>query len=123
MTGGTVYPMLEVVARGRTDFSMAIAGGLCLCLIDRVCNERIKNEPILLRCFAGSGIITGVEFVIGVLVNLVFKLNVWDYSSLPMNLLGQICLPFSVLWFFATLPAMAICRLFDQSKLLAKQKK
>ena len=30
-------------------------------------------------------------------------LHIWDYSSLPFNLLGQICLPFTVLWFFLAL--------------------
>lgn len=26
-------------------------------------------------------------------------LGVWDYSAAPFNLLGQICLPFTLLWF------------------------
>lgn len=121
LTGGTIYPTLEVAARGRTDFSMAVAGGLCLCLIDRVCNEKIKNEPLLIRCAAGSGIITGVEFLIGVLVNMVLRLDVWDYSSLPLNILGQICLPFSILWFFATIPAMGLCKLCGRSRFLSQK--
>lgn len=29
-----------------------------------------------------------------------FGWNVWDYNNMPLNLLGQICLPFTVLWFF-----------------------
>ena len=33
-------------------------------------------------------------------------LNIWDYSNMPLNLWGQICLPFSCLWFF--LSAVAI---------------
>jgi len=120
LTGGTIYPALEVACRGRTDVSMAAAGGICLCLIDRVCNRDIKSSPLAVRCFAGSGIITGVEFTIGVLVNLILKMNVWDYSQLPLNILGQICLPFSLLWFVATIPAIGICRLFDRSKVLSK---
>ncbi len=120
MTGGTIYPALEVAFRGRTDVSMAAAGGICLCLIDRVCNQNIKLQPLAVRCFAGSGIITGVEFIIGVLVNLVLKMDVWDYSQMPLNILGQICLPFSLLWFVATIPAMGICGLFDKSKYLSK---
>lgn len=120
LTGGTIYPTLEVACRGRTDISMAAAGGICLCLIDRICNERIKTKPLALRCFAGSAIITGVEFAVGVLVNLALKLNVWDYSALPLNILGQICLPFSLLWFLATIPAMGICSVADKSKYLTK---
>ncbi len=119
-TGGTVYPAMEIIARGHTDFSMAVAGGICLCLIDHICNKRIRNQPLYVRCVAGSGIITGVEFAIGVLVNLVLKMNVWDYSAMPLNILGQICLPFSILWFLLTIPAMGICRLVSRSKLLSK---
>lgn len=118
LTGGAIYPTLEIAARGRTDFSMAVAGGLCLCLIDHICNGKIKDEPLYVRCAAGSGIITGVEFMIGVLVNLILRLNVWDYSSMPLNILGQICLPFSLLWFAATIPAMGLCQLCGRSKFL-----
>ncbi|NLJ30859.1 MAG: hypothetical protein GX424_04540 [Clostridiales bacterium] len=120
LTGGTIYPSLEILFRGRTDISMAAAGGICLCLIDRVCCQDMKYRPLELRCFAGSGIITSVEFTIGVLVNLILKMNVWDYSQLPLNILGQICVPFSILWFAATIPAIGLCSLFEKSKVFAK---
>ena len=108
-TGGTIYPLLEIASRGRTDFSMALAGGVCLCLIDRIC------------CLAGSGIITTVEFCTGLIVNILLKMDVWDYSALPVNIMGQICLRFSVIWCFLTIPAMGVCTLFDKSKLLTKK--
>jgi hypothetical protein len=114
LAGGTIYPSLEILCRGKTDFSMALAGGICLCLIDGVCNSRLRMRPLAVKCFAGSGIITSVEFATGILVNLVLKLNVWDYSQLPMNILGQICLPFSLLWFFLTIPALRLCVLYDR---------
>ena len=50
--------------------------------------------------FIGSTIITVLEFITGCIVNLWLGWNVWDYSNLPLNLLGQICLPFSILWYF-----------------------
>lgn len=116
--GGTLYPIMEILCRGKTDFSMAIAGGTCLCLIDKVCNHKLHNMSLAVKCFAGSGIITSVEFIIGVIVNLMMKMDVWDYSQMPMNILGQICLPFSILWYAATIPAMLLCssceRLFDR---------
>jgi hypothetical protein len=114
LTGGIVYPALEVLCRGKTDFSMAVAGGLCVCLIDSVCNDRLKNESLPIKCFAGSGVITTVEFWTGVLVNMVLKLNVWDYSKMPMNILGQICAPFSLLWCLLTIPAMGLGILYDR---------
>lgn len=114
LTGGVIYPSLEIICRGKTDFSMAVAGGLSLCLIDIVCNCRLRMKPLYIKCCAGSGIITSIEFITGVLVNMVLKLNVWDYSQLPMNILGQICVPFSLLWFFITVPALQLCTLYDK---------
>lgn len=113
-TGGTVYPLLEIASRGRTDVSMALAGGICLCLIDKVCCTKMKGKHPVLRCAAGSGIITGVELVTGIVVNLILKMDVWDYSALPANFLGQICPRFSLIWFFLTIPAMGVCFLFDK---------
>ncbi len=120
LTGGTIYPLLEITCRGKTDISMAAAGGVCLCLIDRVCNHNMKSAPLSMKCFAGSSIITAVEFATGLLVNVALKLNVWDYSAMPMNIMGQICLPFSILWFLATLPAMGICGLCEKSRFFVK---
>lgn len=114
VTGGVIYPFLEIICRGHSDFSMAVAGGICLCMIDRVCNCRLKFRPMAVKCAAGSAIITTVEFITGILVNLVLKLDVWDYSQLPMNFLGQICVPFSLLWSIITIPAMQLCGLYDQ---------
>lgn len=114
-TGGVIYPTLEILCRGRTDFSMALAGGACLCLIDRICNERLRTMPLSVRCFAGSGVITAVEFGTGVIVNLILKLNVWDYSQMPMNILGQVCMPFSILWCLMTIPAMQLCTVYDKA--------
>lgn len=114
LTGGIIYPSLEIFCRGYTDVSMSIAGGICLCLIDQICNCRLKFRPLAVRCMAGSVIITSVEFAIGILVNLVLKLNVWDYSQLPMNFMGQICVPFSLLWSVLTIPAMQLCGLYDR---------
>ena len=112
--GGVIYPMLEIFCRGRTDVSMAVAGGVCLCLINRICNGDLKSSPLTLKCFAGSAIITSVEFATGVLVNIVMKLDVWDYSDIPLNIMGQICLPFSILWFVLTIPALGLCMLCDR---------
>lgn len=114
LTGGTVYPALEVISRGHTDISMSIAGGVCLCLIDQICHQKMQNRSLAQRCAVGSGIITSVEFLTGIIVNIVFKMNVWDYSSMPGNILGQICLPYSLLWFFLTLPALGVCSWFER---------
>jgi uncharacterized membrane protein len=122
ITGGVLYPFLEIICRGHSDFSMAVAGGISLCLIDKVCNCRLKFSPLTVKCMAGSAIITAVEFITGILVNLVLKLDVWDYSQLPMNFMGQICVPFSLLWSILTIPAMQLCGLYDQLTVKVSEK-
>ncbi|MFI3206319.1 MAG: hypothetical protein R3Y33_03640, partial [Clostridia bacterium] len=113
-TGAVSYPILEILWRGYSHFSMAIAGGLCLVFINKFCCEKFCDKPMYLRCSLGSLIITSIELIVGLIVNKVFFLNVWDYSTLPFNVLGQICLPFSLAWFFICIPAMYICKKISQ---------
>lgn len=47
-----------------------------------------------------------MEFTSGVFINIVLGLGVWDYSALPFNVLGQVCLPFSALWLLLSVPAI-----------------
>ena len=116
--GGCGYQWVELAWRGTTHWTMFLAGGICLCLIDHICNRRMRRRPLLARCCAGSGIITCVELAAGIVVNLILHLDVWDYSVLPMNLFGQVCLPFSALWVLLSLPAMGLGRLLDRSRFL-----
>ena len=85
--------------------------------IDRVCNRRMKKSTLLRKCAAGCGIITLVEFTTGMVVNRALHLKVWDYSKESFNIKGQICPRFSFFWFFLTIPALGICRLFGKSKI------
>lgn len=116
LTGSCAYPTLEMAWRGHTHYSMALAGGVCLLLIDHVCCGVLEGHSLFTRCLAGSGLITGVELMAGIVVNQLLGLGVWDYSDMPMNLMGQVCLPYSVLWFGLTLPAMALCGLLRESR-------
>ena len=50
----------------------------------------------------GTFIITGYEFATGLMVNLILRLRVWDYSDMPFNIKGQVCLPFMLVWFIFT---------------------
>ena len=116
LTGSCAYPTLEMAWRGHTHYSMALAGGVCLCLIDHICCGMLEGRSLFTRCLAGSGLITGVELAAGIIVNQVMGLGVWDYSDMPMNIMGQVCLPYSVLWFGLPLPAMALCGLLRESR-------
>ncbi len=98
LIGGTLYVILETLWRGYTHWTMAVVGGVCFTAVLAV-NRRLPPEwGLLPRAAVGGGIITAVEFPAGVLVNLVFRWQVWDYSGMPLHLLGQICLPFTAIW-------------------------
>ena len=96
--GGLGYCLLEVLWRGYTHLSMAVVGGICFMGIGYI-NARFKKQRILKRAFLCSFFITAIELISGIILNIVFNMNVWDYSSLPFNLMGQICLYYWVLWF------------------------
>ena len=98
--GGIIYTIMEILFRGYTHYSMFILGGICFICLGLI-NEILSWEtPLALQMLIGSTIITILEFITGCIVNLWLGWNVWDYSGLPLNLLGQICLPFSILWYF-----------------------
>lgn len=104
--GGFTYCGIETLFRGYSHISMLIAGGVCFLLIDYM-NQRYKYEiPLAGRMFLSSLIITAVEFLAGLIVNLWMHLNVWDYSALPLNAWGQICPLFSLIWFVLSAPAI-----------------
>ena len=98
LCGGCVYFLIEMAWRGHSHWTMAVLGGVCFVLIGDI-NEFIPwNMPLVLQGAIGSGIVTLLELVSGIILNLWLGLGIWDYSNMPFNFLGQICLPFSLLW-------------------------
>lgn len=95
--GGMFYCGVELLWRQWTHGSMFLLGGLCFYVVGGL--NRHVHWSILTQMAIGALIITFFEFWTGVIVNRVMHLGVWDYSHVPMNLLGQICLPFTLLWF------------------------
>lgn len=99
LLGGHSYCTLEILSRGRTHYSMFFAGGIIFMILFYIAGK-MKKAPLLKKCFLGAVIITAVEFIFGIVFNTIFHMNVWSYDEVPFNLLGQICLPYSLLWFF-----------------------
>ena len=106
--GASLYSLIEVLWRGFTHWSMSLAGGLCMCGI-YVTNDRFKGTSGAERCFLCSLMITVVEFITGVIMNIGLGMKIWDYSKRPFNILGQICLLYSFFWFLLSFPAISIC--------------
>ena len=110
IVGGGLYSLLEILYRGFTHWSMTITGGACLILMYRT-DIKFEASRLWKKCLMGSGIITILEFSVGCIVNIFFKWDVWDYSKTPFNILGQVCLPFSLIWFLISAPVVYFCKL------------
>ena len=72
---------------------MFLAGGIGFLLLGRLTKDRL---PPWAEVLIGAGIITMIELAAGLLFNREY--TVWDYRDAPLNLWGQICLPFTLLW-------------------------
>lgn len=113
--GGGVYMTLEFLWRGRSHYSMFLLGGLCFLLMGQL-NRLLRRVSLSVQLLMSSAMITSLEFATGLLVNRDYA--VWDYRNMPYNFLGQICLPFSLLWIPVSLLGML---LYDRAdKLLQK---
>lgn len=110
--GGGLYVALEFFWRGRSHVSMFLAGGAALALFGGVVT-RFEALPMAALCLMGSVLITALEFIAGAVVNVRLRLAVWDYSRLPFNLYGQICLRYSLLWFGLSAPAVVIVKVVN----------
>jgi uncharacterized membrane protein len=106
LLGGTIYFFIEILFRGFSHSSMFICGGLCFVIIGLLNETKYFKIPLFLKMFISSIIITVLELITGLIVNVWLKLEVWDYSSLPFNFMGQICILYTALWFFLSLPAI-----------------
>lgn len=96
LIGGFGYCTIEILWRGRTHYSMFFAGAIILSTFYYI--SKASSLNFWLKCIIGMIIITGVELIFGIVFNIMLKENVWDYSGMPLNLLGQICVPFSLIW-------------------------
>ena len=103
LIGGISYGIIEILFRGYTHWSMLITGGICF-LIFYLINFRLESNNLLIRCVISTLVITTLEFIVGYIVNIVLKWNVWDYSHMPYNIKGQICLGFSGMWLILGIP-------------------
>ena len=108
LIGGTTYFGIEMLWRGHSHWTMALVGGICFVLIGTI-NEYLPWElGMIQQVFTGASIVTCVELIAGLILNVWLKLGIWDYSNMPLNLWGQICLPFFFAWVALSVIAIVI---------------
>ena len=121
LIGGLLYYLIEMLYRGYSHWTMFLLGGVCFILIGGV-NEYIPwKMPLWQQGIIGSLIITAGELIVGYIVNIRLGWQIWNYSDIPFNFMGQICLPFSLLWIAVSLAAIVLDDylrywLFDEEK-------
>lgn len=106
--GFFIYSLIEIVSRGYTHWTMALTGGTVLAILYTL--NRQRTMTLIKSCFIGAVIITAIEFMVGIYVNRIMNWGVWDYSDVPLNVMGQICLPYSAIWFVLCIPAYYLCK-------------
>jgi hypothetical protein len=102
--GGLGYVLIELCWRKRTHWSMFLVGGICFRLIGEVFCKFAKY-CLAVRCFLSALLITVVEFFSGCLLNIIMKMQVWDYTNRAFNIKGQVCLLYSFFWLLLSIPA------------------
>ena len=107
--GGVCYGCCELLWRGYTHWTMLLLGGICFLGL-YAGEKKFSSLPMTVKCLAGGVYITSLELVAGSIVNVAFGMNVWDYSAMPFNFYGQICVGFFFVWVLLCIPALFLCR-------------
>ena len=95
--GAFGYGLIEVLWRGHTHWSMLTAGGLSFLGLSRI-ERTMRGMSLIKKALLGCALITSIEYVFGLIFNVILKKNVWNYSRMPMNIGGQVCALYSFFW-------------------------
>lgn len=96
--GGCLYYSFELIFRGFSHWTMFVLGGICFLFI-YIQGKIVKwKDSIFIQVIRCIIFVTSMEFITGIIVNKWLDLNIWDYSRLPFQLFGQICLPFMIIF-------------------------
>lgn len=109
--GAVCYGLIEILWRGNTHWTMVLTGGACMVILHWI-NRRHYELDLWSKCGLGCLCITTVEFCVGWLVNIKLNMMVWDYSDEFLNVMGQICLEYTALWYFLSIPAIMTSNYF-----------
>lgn len=93
----------ELALTGASSIWMGLLGGILFILLGLI-NEvdHIREKfPLAVQSLIGALIITALEFISGLILNVWLKLDIWDYTGYPLAgyFLNQINLYHSFMWF------------------------
>ncbi len=105
--GAVLYPLIEIVWRGHTHWTMSLLGGIIM-MSFYMLNKYLQEANILIKAILGMFVITLLEFLTGLIVNVRHEMHVWSYDSVPYNILGQICPIYTFYWLILSIFAFLI---------------
>lgn len=85
---------------------MFFVGGGCFLLMYLISGTAM---PLWLKWLSSAGMISGIELISGLILNICLGLRVWDYSANAFNIAGQVCPLFSLIWLILSVPGIALC--------------
>ena len=106
LTGFCAFITIEVLFRGYSYVMSGVMGGLAVIALDRI-NDEISWDmdlwmdmpPLGFCALIGGTFVTAMEFAVGTIAKYTNILpQMWDYTDVPFNLGGIICLPFTIAW-------------------------
>lgn len=104
LIGGACYYLIETVYKGimhgcGSHWSMFVLGGLLTVIVGLFNEFKFSWEcPVWKQMILGGIAITTGEFITGLIVNTWLGWNVWDYTGIPGNIMGQVCPQFTLIW-------------------------
>jgi len=75
------------------------------------------QHGVVAQVIWGAMAATAVEYVVHLAYDMLLHVQFWDYSNMPGNLHGRVCLPFSIIW--GGLTALSVRWLQPEVELLA----
>jgi uncharacterized membrane protein len=87
---------------GCSSIWMGIVGAVALVILGQF-NQRspIRHYPMFIHALLGCLLITALELIAGLILNVWLGFCIWDYSGQVLNLWGQVCIQYSFYWFLA----------------------
>ena len=89
-------------------WSMPVLGGVLFILIGGINNWLSWKMPLIWQAAIGAIGCTVAELIAGCILNIWLRLDIWDYSDKPFNLMGQVCPQFCVAWFALSIVAIVL---------------
>ena len=112
LMGAVLYGGIELLFRGWTHWTMLLLGGLCFTVMYLLSAAPL---PFWAKLLLSALCITVLEFCAGYLVNITLGWQVWDYSANAMNVMGQICPLYTLIWLLLSVPGLLLCSFMRRS--------